>query len=209
MGGGGIEDGLSGPLFITSSTFSGSDSSAELFPYLHQGDCSSRRDLDHYCHGSGRASSPLSRVLQSICGSESFGAWKPMIDLSHHNDFVRQTRFKMESNQSVLRSVQKSDWMVSIDLKDAYLQVPIHPDSHKFLRFVVDVTVYQFRALCFGLSTAPQVFTRFMVRVSVMLHSLGVRMLRYVNDWLILASSQSECRRGTECSNCVKFSALS
>ena len=28
--------------------------------------------------------------------------------------------------------------MISVDLKDAYLQVPIHPDSRKFLRFVVD-----------------------------------------------------------------------
>ena len=28
--------------------------------------------------------------------------------------------------------------MVSIVLKDAYLQVPVHPDSRQFLRFVVD-----------------------------------------------------------------------
>ena len=115
-----------------------------------------------------------------------------MIDLSHLNEAVHQTRFKMESNQSVLRSVQKSDWMVSIDLKDAYLQVPIHPDSCKLLCFMIDGTIYQFRALCFGLSTASQVFTRVMAPVSVMLHSLGVRMLRYLDDWLILASTWSE-----------------
>ena len=51
----------------------------------------------------------------------------------------------------------QGDWMVSIDLKkDTCLQVPIHPDSHKFLRFLVDGMVYQFRALCFDISTAPQ-----------------------------------------------------
>ena len=48
--------------------------------------------------------------------------------------------------------------MISIDLKDASLQVPVHPDSRRFLRFVADGQVYQFKALCFGLSTAPQVF---------------------------------------------------
>ena len=44
------------------------------------------------------------------------------------------------------------------DLKDAYLQVPIHPNSRKFLRIVALNIVFQFKALCFGLSTAPQVF---------------------------------------------------
>ena len=123
-----------------------------------------------------------------------------MIDLSHLNEFVLQSSFKLESNQLVPRSLQMSNWMVSIDLKDVYLQVLIHPDSRKFLRFMVDGTVYQFQALCFGLSTAPQVFTRVMAPapVSVMLYSLGVRMLRYLDDWLILASSRSEALQGRD-----------
>ena len=82
--------------------------------------------------------------------------------------------------------------MVSIDLKDSYLQVPVHPDSRQFLCFVVGGKVCQFRALCFGLSTAPQVITRVMAPVSVMLHAMGVRILRYLDDWLILTSSRSE-----------------
>ena len=80
--------------------------------------------------------------------------------------------------------------MVSIDLKDAYLQIPIHPDSRKCLRFVALNQVFQFKTLCFGLSTAPQVFTRVMAPVSVLLHRLGVRMCQYLDDWLILASSR-------------------
>ena len=37
----------------------------------------------------------------------------------------------------------------------------------------------------------PQVFTRVMAPVSVLLHHLGIRMCRYLDDWLILASSRS------------------
>ena len=96
----------------------------------------------------------------------------------------------METIQLVLLSVRQGNWMVSIDLKEAYWQVPIHPDSHKYLRFVAFGKPYQFWALCFGLYTAPQVFTRVMTPISTILHSLGIRVCRYLDDWLIQASSR-------------------
>ena len=85
--------------------------------------------------------------------------------------------------------------MASIDFAEAYLQVPVHPTSRHFLRFIFRDTVYQFQALCFGLSTAPQVFTRVMAPVSAILHSLGIRMRRYLDDWLIQSCSRgsSDC----------------
>ena len=83
--------------------------------------------------------------------------------------------------------------MISLDLQDAYLQVPVHHDSRRYLRFVVAGKSYQFRVLCFGLTTAPQVFMRIMAPVSAILHRYGVRMLRYLDDWLILASTEIAC----------------
>ena len=82
--------------------------------------------------------------------------------------------------------------MISIDLKDACLQISIHPASRRYLRFTAGGRTWQFRVLCFGLSTAPQVFTRMMAPVSGFLHQLGVRMFWYLDDWLILASSREE-----------------
>ena len=59
----------------------------------------------------------------------------------------------------MLLSVSQGDWLASFDLREAYIPVPVHPASRPFLRFLLRDTVYQFQALCFGLSTAPQVFT--------------------------------------------------
>ena len=75
--------------------------------------------------------------------------------------------------------------MVSIDLKDTYLQVPIHPDNRKYLRFVALNPVCQFKVLCFILSMAPQVFTRIMAPMSTFLHRLGIRIRRCLDDWPI------------------------
>ena len=121
------------------------------------------------------------------------GSWRPIIDLSTLNDYITSSRFHMETPRSVLNSIRPGDWMISLDLQDACLQVPVHHDSRRFLRFVVDGKPFQFRVLCFGLTTTPQVFTRIMAPVSAILHRHGVRMLRYLDDWLILASSKIAC----------------
>ena len=47
------------------------------------------------------------------------GGWRPVIDLSHLNDFVQLTPFKMETVASVLLSVREGDFLASLDLKDA------------------------------------------------------------------------------------------
>ena len=118
-----------------------------------------------------------------------------MIDLSHLNDFVQLTSFKMETVALVLLSVREGDFLASLDLKDAYFQIPIHGSSRKLLRFMSEGTVYQFKALCFGLSTAPQVFTRVFVAVSACAHSRGIRLLRYLDGWLVLSSSEKKAKQ--------------
>ena len=121
------------------------------------------------------------------------GAWRPIIDLSTLNTYIASQHFHMETPQSVLRSIRQGDWMISLDLQDAYLQVPVHPESRRYLRFTMRGVPYQFRVLCFGLTTAPQVFTRLMAPISAILHRYGIRMLRYLDDWLILAESRTTC----------------
>ena len=94
----------------------------------------------------------------------------------------------------MLLSVREGDFLASLDLKDAYFQIPIHGSSRKLLRFMSEGTVYQFKALCFGLSTAPQVFTRVFAAVSAWAHSRGIRLLRYLDDWLVLSSSEKKAK---------------
>ena len=126
------------------------------------------------------------------------GGWRPVIDLLRLNRFVRLSRFRMETSASVLQSLRPGDWMVSLDLQDAYFPVPVHPNSRRFLRFCVGAEVFNFKALCFGLSLAPQVFTRVMAPVSSIMHRYGFRILRYLDDWLILGSSFQEISRARD-----------
>ena len=79
--------------------------------------------------------------------------------------------------------------MFSIKLKDSYFQIPIHQDSCPFLWFALQGKVYQFLALCFGLSIVPQVFTPVSALVSEWANRRGTHLLRYLDDWLVVVES--------------------
>ena len=157
MSGRGVEDGISPPLLITASSLSPvpiplpSYSLSPIKGIALRGEVSAL-----FAKGEIELAPPSPGFYSSLFVVwKTPGSWRPVIDLSRLNKFVLQTHFKMESSRLVLSSIWRSHWMVSIDMKDVYLQVPLHPDSRQFLRFVVDGKVYQFRAFCFGLSTAP------------------------------------------------------
>lgn len=135
-----------------------------------------------------------SRVFVVPKASSGF---RPIIDLSALNKYIHTTKFRMETARTVLSAVRKHDWMVSIDLKDAYFQIPVHQESRRYLRFTWKGIPLQFRVLCFGLSTAPQVFTRMMAPISAASHQRGIRLLRYLDDWLLLATSKQEAVAST------------
>ena len=120
------------------------------------------------------------------------GKWRPVLDVSRLNKYVSTTKFSMETSQTVLDSIRQGDWMMTVDMQDAYFHVPIHPRSRRFLRFTFEGKVYQFRAMCFGLSTAPQVFTRVLAPLAKIVHLAGFRIILYLDDWLILAESVEE-----------------
>ena len=105
--------------------------------------------------------------------SKATGGWRPVIDLSRLNQFLVIPTFKMESTSTITRAVRPRDWTVSIDLKDAYFHVSIHPSYRRYLRFVWKKQNLQFRALPFGLATAPRIFFRIVSAIGAFWHRRG------------------------------------
>ncbi|KAK3893317.1 hypothetical protein Pcinc_002872 [Petrolisthes cinctipes] len=68
--------------------------------------------------------------------TKATGGFRPVLDLSSLNRYVTTTQFRMETVRTVLSVICSHEWMTAIDLKDAYFQILIHPDSLKFLRFI-------------------------------------------------------------------------
>jgi hypothetical protein len=115
------------------------------------------------------------------------GEWRPVIDLSNLNHYMSPPHFQMETVQSIIQATELDLWATSIDLKDAFFHIPVHPDHRKYLRFTVDGIHYQFKALPFGLGMSPYVFTRVMKSVGTYARAQGLLLFLYLDDWLLLS----------------------
>ena len=91
----------------------------------------------------------------------------------------------METVKPVRQAMKLKDWAVFIDLTDAYLHVPIHHQSRKYLRFVYEDQVYHFTALPFGMSLSPLMFLKLMDVIAAFLHQRAISVFPYLDDWLI------------------------
>ena len=124
--------------------------------------------------------------------------WRPVIDLSSLNKYLEIPRFKMETPESIRASLRKGEWITSIDLTDAYLRIPIHRSSQKFLRFHHRGVTYQFTSLPFGLATAPLIFTALAKEVKLLALKQHMRIHQYLDDWLLRAPTQQEALSQTD-----------
>ena len=68
--------------------------------------------------------------------------------------------------------------------------VPIAPQHRNLLFFRLEDRTYHFNCLPFGLCTAPRVFTKILKPCVEMLRSLGIRLVIYMDDMLLMASSK-------------------
>ena len=128
----------------------------------------------------------LSNVFVTPKGEEEF---RPIINLKGLNHYVPYHHFKMEGLKDVRNLLRKGDWMCKMDLKDAYFSVPLNTRSRKLVGFQWKGTLYEFLCLAFGLGPAPRVFTKLMKVPISILRKLGVCLVIYLDDLLIMAPS--------------------
>ncbi|XP_048250608.1 uncharacterized protein LOC125378710 [Haliotis rufescens] len=124
-----------------------------------------------------------------------------IIDLKtlNKNYLEKPPTFQMESIKKLKNSLRQADWMISIDLQDAYLHVPIHPSHRRYLRFAVNGQRYQFRVLPFGISIAPWLFTRITNPVIGFAHMKLIRLHGYIDDFLSVDQDKSQLSLNTVC----------
>ena len=86
--------------------------------------CESRRERNDY----------LSNVFTR---KKKDGAKRMILNLKQFNTHITYRHFIMESINPVIDIVRPNVYMTSIDLKDIFYSIPIHPEHQKYLKIVV------------------------------------------------------------------------
>lgn len=124
------------------------------------------------------------------------GQIRIILNLKSLNHFIDYKHFKMEHLNFITDMVRNLDWFGSIDLTDAYFSVSVHEEHWKFLKFKWNGTLFHYRVLVFGLSSAPRVFTKLCKPVLAILR--GTHLIRcslYLDDLLLMNGSESNLNR--------------
>lgn len=117
---------------------------------------------------------------------------RSILDCQKLNSFIQVEHFKMEGVPALRDIIEENDYICKIDLKDAYVVVPIHPDSQDYLSFENQGTVYRYKSLAFGLSIAPRVFSETMKYAIEPLRKEGHRLVYYLDDICLLEKSKEK-----------------
>ena len=194
LGVGGLMLGLQDTLSCSPQTVQGTHPLSFIRPLVHQGQ---RPGVGSALSGqegsSGACSSSFFKVLQLIvCGDEGLR----FLEADH-----RPLAYESEGAQDILQggdspvcsSLGSARRLNGVSRLEGCLLAGSDSSGQPQVPQVCCFwQVCQFKELCFGLSTAPRVFTRVMAPVSTFLHRAGIRIRRYLDDWLIKAASRSQ-----------------
>jgi len=109
--------------------------------------------------------------------------------------YLDPPRFHLPNIVKIKSFLKPNDYMISLDLKNAYLHIPMHPDTFKFLRFIYRERLMEMRVLPFGLSPAPRVFTIVGTWMIDYLRSKGLNGVSYIDDFLFSHNNALRLRR--------------
>lgn len=89
----------------------------------------------------------------------------------------------MEGISTVKQLIRKEDFMAKLDLKNAYLTIPLCPKHREWLRFRLGGKNFEFVSLPSGLSSAPLAFIK-ILRPAIA-HLAGTLVFAWLYTWTI------------------------
>jgi hypothetical protein len=114
--------------------------------------------------------------------------WRKVIDCRRINHHIQDITFQMEDHRTAAQVIERNQYAVSVDIKEAYHHIPVSQDLRQYLSFAYAGKFYQYRGMPFGVKHAPRVFTRIMHAAMVEVRKRWeIQTVQYLDDLLFLS----------------------
>ena len=119
--------------------------------------------------------------------------WRLCIDYSQSvNRYTELDAFPLPQIDELVNELSKHHFFSKYDLKNAYHQIPLHPDDKKLTAFEANGTLLQFKRIPFGLTNAVGAFQRTVTQIVKEDGLVGV--YPYLDDVSVAGNTLEELR---------------
>ena len=109
-------------------------------------------------------------------------------DFRKLNESVEREHFQIPTFDELTMKVANPKFFSQLDCRSSFHQIPVSAESQSFLSFSTPFGRYAYMKLPFGISTAPEVFSRCMYSILEGIPNI----LIYIDDLIIWGSTQEE-----------------
>ncbi|KAI7938370.1 hypothetical protein MJO28_015290 [Puccinia striiformis f. sp. tritici] len=136
------------------------------------------------------------KVIRKVGHNEQVDITTPVIIAWHNdksrmvgdfrclNNYTKADYYPIPRIDHSLHNLSKAKYITAMDVLKGFHQIPIHPESRKFMRIVCHLGIYEYLRMPFGIKNAPSHFQRMMDSVFGSFIRQGWMMV-YIDDILI------------------------
>ena len=99
---------------------------------------------------------------------------------------IEYQQFKMPTITTVLQMIRRDDKFVSLDLQDTFACVKMSKTDFSYLQFSFENKHYMYTVLPNGIAIGPRVFVSLTKVITAHLRKLGIDIVIYIDDTLII-----------------------
>nr|CAI5819945.1 unnamed protein product [Callosobruchus analis] len=137
-------------------------------------------DIIEEVQGSSRWVSPIVPVLKPD------GELRVWVDMRRANVAIMKENHPLPSMDLLLPKIRKAKWFSKLDIKNAFYQVELHPNSRYITTFLTSKGLYQYKRLMFGITCAPELLQKILERKII--HCDGA--LNFIDDILVFGENE-------------------
>ncbi|XP_047991724.1 uncharacterized protein K02A2.6-like isoform X2 [Leguminivora glycinivorella] len=141
-----------------------------------------KRDIIEEVSGSSKWVSPIVPILKEN------GELRLCVDMRRANAAIMRENHPLPTMDKLLPQVRDAKYFSKLDIRDAFHQLELHPDSRHITTFITSLGMYRYKRLMFGITCAPEIFQKTIEKL--LLGCEGV--INFMDDILVYGRDKEE-----------------
>ncbi|KAJ0169146.1 hypothetical protein K1T71_014941 [Dendrolimus kikuchii] len=108
------------------------------------------------------------------------------VDMRRANKTISRENHPLPTMDKLLPKIKNARFFSKLDIKDAFHQLELHPDSRHITTFITSKGLYRYKRLMFGITCAPEIFQKTLERI--FLECEGT--VNFIDDILVYGESE-------------------